>query len=124
MKDVQCPICYQCYEPGEEHFCVKKVTCEDCGCSDFIQKSGEESGWEFIGYDDGVELHRCPSCILQCASSPKQDAQKQLEQIKKEDEPKCRCIDGAGDEPTCPVHYPNGLPTLPKQEAHEKKHKP
>ncbi len=41
----------------------KRVTCIDCGCSDFIQKSGDESGWAFVGYDDEAELHRCPACI-------------------------------------------------------------
>ena len=43
---------------------VKRVTCIDCGCSDIVNRSGDYSGWMFVGYDDDTELHRCPQCVF------------------------------------------------------------
>jgi hypothetical protein len=40
---------------------LKRVTCMDCGCVDFIDPNDPED-WEFIGYDDDAEMHRCPAC--------------------------------------------------------------
>jgi len=42
---------------------LKRVHCMDCHAVDFISDDGD--GWEFVGYDDGAEMHRCPSCAAQ-----------------------------------------------------------
>ena len=41
----------------------------------------------------------------QLSTDEKNDVQEQ-----DADKPRCRCVDMAGDEPTCPVHYPDGTP--------------
>lgn len=46
---------------------LKRVQCISCHKSEMLDQYGLDSNaeqWHFEGYDDEVELHRCPFCEI------------------------------------------------------------